>query len=49
VYSEVCLKYLVRENLLCTELCVSGTGTGNIIVYNDVCVKYSGRGMFFVQ
>jgi len=44
VYSDVCLRYRVREMLLCTVMCVFGTGWGNItlnlseLIYDICCI-----------
>ena len=40
VYSDVCLRYRVREMLLCTVKCVEVLGGGNFTVYSDVCLRY---------
>ena len=36
VYSDVCLRYRLRD-MLCTVMCVCGTGEGNV-VYGDMCL-----------
>ena len=39
VYSDVCLRYRVREMLLCTMMCVRSR-VGEILLCIVMCVKY---------
>ena len=43
VYSDMCLRYILREMLLCTLICASGPFEGNVTVYTDVCLRYRVR------
>jgi len=47
VYSDVCLRYRVREMLLSTVMCSELQDEGNIIVYSDVCLTYRVREKLF--
>ena len=43
VYSDVCLRYRLREILLCTVMVPEVQSERNIIVYNDVRLSYRVR------
>ena len=44
VYSDVCLRYRVREMFLCTVMCFPEVQVeGNVTVYSDVCLRYRVR------
>ena len=45
LYSDVCLRYRVKEMILCTEMCYCGREWGNVIVYSNVCLRYRMREM----
>ena len=49
VYRDVCLRYRVRETILCTVCMSEVHGEGYDILYRDVCMMYRVRDMILCR